>query len=115
MSSCFFISAAWSCGLIQVLAAADILQPPHIDFFQEIYVITELMQSDLHKIIVSSQPLTSDHVKVFLYQILRGLKYLHSVSGWNQLGSIVCIGLIDVCINVLFQLGESSSSRHQAG
>lgn len=42
------------------------------------YVITELMQSDLHKIIVSSQPLTPDHVKVFLYQILRGLKYLHS-------------------------------------
>ena len=30
------------------------------------------MQSDLHKIIVSPQPLTSDHVKVFLYQILRG-------------------------------------------
>ena len=61
-----------------VLSALDILQPPHIDFFQEIYVVTELMQSDLHKIIVSPQPLTSDHVKVFLYQILRGLKYLHS-------------------------------------
>ncbi|ELU07082.1 hypothetical protein CAPTEDRAFT_214926 [Capitella teleta] len=61
-----------------VLSAQDILQPPHIDFFQEIYVVTELMQSDLHKIIVSPQPLTADHVKVFLYQILRGLKYLHS-------------------------------------
>lgn len=36
------------------------------------YVVTELMQSDLHKIIVSPQPLSSDHVKVFLYQILRG-------------------------------------------
>ncbi|KAJ8936343.1 hypothetical protein NQ318_020923 [Aromia moschata] len=42
------------------------------------YVITELLQSDLHKIIVSHQPLSSDHIKVFLYQILRGLKYLHS-------------------------------------
>lgn len=30
------------------------------------------MQSDLHKIIVSPQPLSSDHAKVFLYQILRG-------------------------------------------
>jgi hypothetical protein len=30
------------------------------------------MQSDLHKIIVSPQPLSMDHVKVFLYQILRG-------------------------------------------
>lgn len=60
-----------------VLKALDILQPPHIDFFEEIYVVTQLMQSDLHKIIVSPQPLSSDHVKVFLYQILRGLKYLH--------------------------------------
>lgn len=44
------------------------------------YVLTELMQSDLHKIIVSPQQLTADHVKVFIYQILRGLKYLHSAN-----------------------------------
>ena len=55
-------------------------QPPHIDFFQEIYLITELMQSDLHKIIVSPQHLSADHIKVFLYQILRGVKYLHSAK-----------------------------------
>ena len=36
------------------------------------YIVTELMQSDLHKIIVSPQPLSMDHIKVFLYQILRG-------------------------------------------
>ncbi|KAK3925022.1 Serine/threonine-protein kinase NLK [Frankliniella fusca] len=42
------------------------------------YVITELLQSDLHKIIVSPQHLSADHIKVFLYQILRGLKYLSS-------------------------------------
>ena len=44
------------------------------------------MQSDLHKIIVSPQPLSSDHVKVFLYQILRGKpqvtdKYATSFGG----------------------------------
>jgi len=61
-----------------VLSCLDILQPPHIDFFQEIYLITELMQSDLHKIIVSPQHLSADHIKVFLYQILRGVKYLHT-------------------------------------
>jgi hypothetical protein len=43
------------------------LQPPHIDFFQEIYLITELMQSDLHKIIVSPQHLSADHIKVGLH------------------------------------------------
>jgi nemo like kinase len=63
-----------------VLNLLDILQPTNPHFFQEIYVLTELMQSDLHKIIVSPQPLTADHVKVFVYQILRGLKYLHSAN-----------------------------------
>lgn len=63
-----------------VLRALDILQPDPIDHMDELYVVTELMQSDLHKIIVSPQPLSSDHVKVFLYQILRGLKYLHSAG-----------------------------------
>ncbi|CAJ0578721.1 unnamed protein product, partial [Mesorhabditis spiculigera] len=63
-----------------VLSMCDILQPAQREFFQELYVLTELMQSDLHKIIVSPQPLTTDHVKVFVYQILRGLKYLHSAN-----------------------------------
>jgi nemo like kinase len=62
-----------------VLSALDILLPPDT-CLNEIYVATELMQSDLHRIIVSQQPLTMDHVKVFLYQILRGLKYLHSAN-----------------------------------
>jgi len=48
-----------------VLSCLDILQPPHIDFFHEIYMITELMQSDLHKIIVSPQHLSQDHIKYF--------------------------------------------------
>ena len=36
------------------------------------FVVSDLMESDLHQIIVSPQQLTEDHVKVFLYQILRG-------------------------------------------
>lgn len=62
-----------------VLSAFDILLPPD-SCLNEIYIVTELMQSDLHRIIVSQQPLTTDHVKVFIYQILRGLKYLHSAK-----------------------------------
>jgi len=100
-----------------VLSALDILQPPHIDFFQEIYVITELMQSDLHKIIVSSQPLTSDHVKVFLYQILRGLKYLHSakilhrdIKPGNLLVNSNC--LLKICDFGLARVEEMDKRRH---
>ncbi|RXG60871.1 Serine/threonine-protein kinase NLK [Armadillidium vulgare] len=56
------------------LSALDIFKPLNIDFFQEIYVITELIQRHLHKIIVSSQHLTADHVKVFINKILEASK-----------------------------------------
>ncbi len=82
---------------LKILQAVDILQPPsQIDLFNEVYILTELMQIDLHKIIVSQQALSIDHCKVFLYQILRGknskfmkffyrililgLKFLHSAG-----------------------------------
>lgn len=63
-----------------LVAAVDVIIPTSSTVFNEIYVLTEFMQSDLHRIIVSQQPLTSDHIKVFTYQILRGLKYLHSAN-----------------------------------
>jgi len=48
--------------------------------FEDIYVVSELMETDLASIIKSSQPLTDDHCQFFLYQILRGLKYVHSAQ-----------------------------------
>ena len=44
------------------------------------YVISELMQSDLTNINKSSQDLNDEHYQYFMYQILRGLKYLHSAG-----------------------------------
>lgn len=38
------------------------------------------MESDLHQIIHSRQPLTPEHTRYFLYQLLRGLKYIHSAN-----------------------------------
>lgn len=36
--------------------------------------------ADLHQIIKSGQTLTNEHVQYFLYQILRGMKFIHSAS-----------------------------------
>jgi len=100
-----------------VLSCLDILQPPHIDFFQEIYMITELMQSDLHKIIVSPQHLSQDHIKVFLYQILRGVKYLHSakiihrdIKPGNLLVNSNCV--LKICDFGLARVEEEDCSKH---
>jgi mitogen-activated protein kinase 1/3 len=43
-------------------------------------MVSELMDTDLHQIIKSSQALTNDHCQYFLFQLLRGLKYLHSAN-----------------------------------
>jgi len=41
---------------------------------------TELMECDLAAIIRSGQPLTDAHFQSFIYQILCGLKYIHSAN-----------------------------------
>lgn len=81
------------------------------------YVITELLQSDLHKIIVSPQHLSADHIKVFLYQILRGLKYLHSarilhrdIKPGNLLVNSNCV--LKICDFGLARVEEPDQSKH---
>ncbi|KAG0171262.1 Mitogen-activated protein kinase [Apophysomyces sp. BC1034] len=48
--------------------------------FNELYLVQELMEADLHQIIRSGQPLTDAHFQYFVYQICRGLKYIHSAN-----------------------------------
>eukprot|EP00406_Dinophysis_acuminata_P056074 CAMPEP_0179303018 /NCGR_PEP_ID=MMETSP0797-20121207/48365_1 /TAXON_ID=47934 /ORGANISM="Dinophysis acuminata, Strain DAEP01" /LENGTH=402 /DNA_ID=CAMNT_0021012569 /DNA_START=93 /DNA_END=1301 /DNA_ORIENTATION=+ len=50
------------------------------DDFEEIYVVSELMETDLASTLRSAQPLSDDHCQFFLYQILRGMKYVHSAQ-----------------------------------
>ena len=40
----------------------------------------EMIDTDLHRVIYSKQELTDPHVQYFVYQILRGLKYIHSAN-----------------------------------
>nr|GEW39004.1 mitogen-activated protein kinase homolog MMK2 [Tanacetum cinerariifolium] len=61
-----------------VIALKDIIRPPLKENFNDVYIVYELMDTDLHQIIRSNQPLADDHCRYFLYQILRGLKYVHS-------------------------------------
>lgn len=43
------------------------------------YLVTHLMGADLNNI-VRTQKLSDDHVQFLVYQILRGLKYIHSAG-----------------------------------
>ncbi|KAG1354700.1 putative Mitogen-activated protein kinase 4 [Cocos nucifera] len=65
---------------LKIIAIKDIIRPPQRENFNDVYIVYELMDTDLHQIIRSNQALTDDHCQYFLYQILRGLKYVHSAN-----------------------------------
>ena len=47
---------------------------------RDVYIVTPLMESDLERILRSDQPLSDAHTQYFMYQLLRGLKYIHSAG-----------------------------------
>lgn len=70
--------------LLRLLRHPDIVEIKHIMLppsrrdFKDIYVVFELMESDLHQVIKANDDLTPGHFQFFLYQLLRALKYIHA-------------------------------------
>lgn len=48
--------------------------------FKSVVLVLDLMDTDMYQIINSNQKLLIDHHRYFVYQLLRGLKYLHSAN-----------------------------------
>uniref|UniRef100_A0A0G4FKU3 Protein kinase domain-containing protein n=1 Tax=Chromera velia CCMP2878 TaxID=1169474 RepID=A0A0G4FKU3_9ALVE len=53
---------------------------PKPDGKHDAFLITGLMETDMAKVIRSGQTLSLHHCQFFLYQILRGVKYLHTAN-----------------------------------
>jgi len=51
----------------------------NIDNFNDVYMVMPLMGADLNNII-KTQKLSDDHVQFLVYQIIRGMKYVHSAG-----------------------------------
>ncbi|EGR28707.1 mitogen-activated protein kinase 3, putative [Ichthyophthirius multifiliis] len=65
-----------------ILQLQNILYDDHDEEqeFGTIYLVTNYMEIDLYQVIKSNQPLTDQHVQYIIYQILKGLKYIHSAN-----------------------------------
>ena len=61
----------------------------------ELYMMMELMDCDLHRVIQSKQELTEAHIKCFAKQMLEGIKALHSVGVFREFNLI----FISSCTN----------------
>lgn len=64
-----------------IIGLLDVFHPggKTLESFQQVYLVTHLMGADLNNII-RTQRLSDDHVQFLVYQILRGLKYIHSAG-----------------------------------
>ncbi|KAF3442314.1 hypothetical protein FNV43_RR16230 [Rhamnella rubrinervis] len=76
--------------LLRLLRHPDIVEikrimlPPSKREFKDIYVVFELMESDLHQVIKANDDLTREHHQFFLYQMLRALKYMHTANVYHR-------------------------------
>ncbi|KAF8399001.1 hypothetical protein HHK36_014868 [Tetracentron sinense] len=76
--------------LLRLLRHPDIVEIKHIMLppsrreFKDIYVVFELMESDLHQVIKANDDLTPEHHQFFLYQLLRALKYIHTANVFHR-------------------------------
>ena len=61
-----------------IISLYDIVEPKDLDNFKDIYIILELADSDLKKVLKSGLFLTPLHVKTILYNLLCALYYIHS-------------------------------------
>lgn len=53
-----------------VIALKDVMMPSNWRGFKDVYLVYELMDTDLHQIIKSTQPLSNDHCKYFVFQVI---------------------------------------------
>lgn len=68
------------CGHENVIQILDIEEPPTRVGYNDIYIVTDLMDTDMFRIIHSKQTINDEHTQYFMYQILRGLLFLHTAN-----------------------------------
>lgn len=62
-----------------IIDLRDIICEDSIDKLKDLYLVQTLMECDMSRLL-RSQKLRDDHICYFTYQILRGLKYIHSAN-----------------------------------
>ncbi|KAG8342776.1 Protein tyrosine kinase Protein kinase domain [Trypanosoma vivax] len=65
------------CNLIRL---REFIRPENKDAFSDIYIVMDLYDTDLHRIIRSRQNLTNEHYQYLMIQAFRGLHYLHTAK-----------------------------------
>ena len=73
-----------------------------------VYIVQELMDTNLHELMQHEQ-LRQEHVQLFLYQLLRGLKYIHSANVLHR--DLKPTNLLVNCEDLLLKIGDFGLAR----
>jgi len=46
----------------------------------DIYLVSQIMQTDLHRVIKTGIELTDDHIQYIIYQLCKSLRFIHSAN-----------------------------------
>lgn len=63
-----------------IVGLYDIIEPRDKENFDTLYLVTEYCQSDAKKLIKSATHLQLAHIQLLMYNIMCGLKYMHSAE-----------------------------------
>jgi serine/threonine protein kinase len=65
-----------------VLRLSDLMPPASLspNTWKDVYLVTRLFDTNLHRVIYSGQPLTDPHVQYIVWQLFRALRYLHAAQ-----------------------------------
>lgn len=67
-----------------VVGVHDIVVPDDIMVFNEIYIVLEICDSDMKKLIRTDVMLTAQHINTLIYNLLVGVKYIHSAGVYHR-------------------------------
>lgn len=63
-----------------ILGIRDLIKPSSKRRMDTIYIVSDFMDTDLYRLCQSQVEFTENHVRHLLYQMLCGLKYMHSAN-----------------------------------
>lgn len=70
-------------GHDNIVELRDVMAPPLLHDYKEVFAVFELLPADLSAVLKNVE-LSTHHIKCFMYQLLRGMYYLHSAGVFHR-------------------------------
>lgn len=67
-----------------IVSVQDVLIPSQRDKFNDVFVVMELMPTDLGRLLRSKTVLLEKHIKFFMFQLLRAVNFMHAAHVFHR-------------------------------